>query len=93
MRLKKKFMKIVKDYLSDFYTKKKVKELVPLQEEKKTQKKFRLNFDGDDDDENDTGESELAVLDLKKEITAYCKLQVNQQNLVSKSSKFFYFIL
>jgi len=52
MRLKKKkFMKIVKDYLSDFYTKKKVKELVPLQEEKKTPKKFRLNFDDDDDDE------------------------------------------
>ena len=31
-------MKIVKDHLSDFYTKKKVKEIVPLQEEKKTQK-------------------------------------------------------
>jgi hypothetical protein len=31
-------MKIVKDYLSDYYTKKKVKELVPLQEEKKPKK-------------------------------------------------------
>jgi hypothetical protein len=77
-------MKIVQDYLSDFYTIKKVKELVPLQEEKKTQKKFGLNFDDDDDDddENNIGETELVVLDLKKEITAYCKLQVNQQNVL-----------
>jgi len=53
-----------------------------LQEEKKPKKLFRLNFNDDDDDENDNGESELVVLNLKKEITAYCKLQVNQQNVL-----------
>jgi hypothetical protein len=42
---------------------------------KTSQKKFRLNFD-------DNGDRELVVLDLKKEITAYCKLQVNQQNVL-----------
>ena len=60
-------MKTVKKFLSDFYAKKRVGELIPDQSElKSSQKKFKLTFEVDVDEDDDSDDSELVVLDLKK---------------------------
>ena len=76
---KKKYLKIVKEFLSNFYDTKKVSEVIPIDKVAIASKKFKLSFD-DDDSESD---SETTItLDLKKEINEYIKLAVNQQNVL-----------
>ena len=71
----------------DFYTKKKISELVVLEKDKnKAAKKSKLTFN-DDDDDGDDDEEDISLhndiqFDLKKEISAYTKLQVNVQDVL-----------
>ena len=76
---KRKFMKTVKKILSDFYAKKRVSELIPDQSKlESSQKKLKLTFEEDVDEDDDSEDGELVVLDLNKEIIAYGKFQINQ---------------
>ena len=83
---KKRNLKKVKEYLMDFYTKKKISELVVLEKDKnKAAKKSKLTFNDDDDDDDDEEDISLhndIQFDLKKEISAYTKLQVNVQDVL-----------
>ena len=76
---KKKYLKIVKEFLSNFYDTKKVSEVIPIDKVAIASKKFKLSFD-DDDSESDS--ESIITLDLKKEINEYIKLAVNQQNVL-----------
>ena len=70
----------------DFYTKKIISELVVLEKDKnKAAKKSKLTFNDDDDDDDDEEDISLhndIEYDLKKEISAYTKLQVNVQDVL-----------
>ena len=78
---KKKYMKIVKEFLADFYVTKKISEIIQIEKVTTESKKFKLSFDdADDDSESDT--DTFITLDLKKEINEYTRLAVNQQNVL-----------
>ena len=84
---KKKYLKSVKEFLSDFYLAKRVSEITPIKKVTNESKKFKLSFDDEEDDSGSYSDKNVS-LDLKKEITEYIKLSVHEHNVleISKST-------
>ena len=77
---KKKYLKSVKEFLSDFYLAKRVSEMIPIKKETNESKKLKLSFDDEEDDSGSDSDKNLS-LDLRKEISEYIKLSVHKQNV------------
>ena len=78
---KKKYLKSVKEFLSDFYLAKRVSEIIPIKKVTNESKKLKLSFDNEDDDSGSDSDKNVS-LDLKKEISEYIKLSVHEQNVL-----------
>ncbi|XP_065642184.1 uncharacterized protein LOC136073856 [Hydra vulgaris] len=78
---KKKYLKCVKEFLSDFYLTKKLCDIIPVKKVTIKSKKFKLSFDDEDYDSGNDSDK-IISLDLKKEISGYRKLSVNEQNVL-----------
>ena len=78
---KKKYLKIVKEFLSDFYLAKRVGEIIPIKKVTKESKKFKLSFEDEEDDSGSDSDKNV-TLSLKKEISEYIRLSVHEQNIL-----------
>ena len=78
---KKKYLKSVKEFLSDFYLAKRVSEIIPIKKVTNESKKFKLSFDDEEDDFGSDSDKNVS-LDLKKEISECIKLSVHEQNVL-----------
>ena len=78
---KKKYLKSVKEFLSDFYLARRVSEIIPIKKVTNESKKFKLSFDDEEDDSGSDSDKNVS-LDLKKEISEYVKLSVHEQNVL-----------
>ena len=78
---KKKHLKSVIEFLSDFYLAKRVSETIPIKKVTNESKKFKLSFDDEEDDSGSDSDKNVS-LDLKKEISEYIKLSVREQNVL-----------
>ena len=63
---KKKYLKSVKEFLSDFYLAKRVREIIPIKKVTNESKKFKLSFDDEEDDSGSDSDKKCKLISKKR---------------------------